>query len=146
MRLRVALFRAHIPGVVFLLLAIVCSTKTLFAQGFDRIERERALAMLATIKDQLKKNYYDPNIRGMDLDARFKTAEEKIKQAKSLGQTFGIIACLSGFFYSTFENATEGGYFCDRTVSILRSVGQAFHRPMVLSSQIVDRRQWQPPL
>jgi hypothetical protein len=62
---------------VFLLLAIVCSTKTLFAQGFDRIERERALAMLATIKDQLKKNYYDPNIRGMDLDARFKTAEER---------------------------------------------------------------------
>ena len=66
--------------------------QSLHAQSFDRIERERALSMLSTIKDQLKKNYYDPSIRGMDVDTRFKAAEEKIKQANSLGQAFGIIA------------------------------------------------------
>ena len=48
--------------------------------------------MLGVIKDDLKKNYYDPNFHGIDLDSRFKTADEKIKQAQSLGQIFGIIA------------------------------------------------------
>ena len=40
----------------------------------------------------MKKNYYDPNFRGMNLDARFKTASEKIKEATSVGQIFGVIA------------------------------------------------------
>jgi len=66
--------------------------QTLHAQSFDRIERERALTMLGNVKEQLKKHYYDPTIRGMDVDARFKAAEEKIKQSSSLGQAFGIIA------------------------------------------------------
>jgi C-terminal processing protease CtpA/Prc len=47
---------------------------------------------LKTVKASLKENYYDPNFRGMDVDARFKTAEEKLKQANSLGQALGIIA------------------------------------------------------
>lgn len=66
--------------------------QALRAQSFDRIERERALTMLGNVKDQLRKHYYDPTIRGMDVDVRFKAAEEKIKQAGSLGQAFGIIA------------------------------------------------------
>lgn len=48
--------------------------------------------MLNVIKSDIKKDYYDPNFRGIDLDARFKVADEKIKQATSLGQIFGIIA------------------------------------------------------
>jgi C-terminal processing protease CtpA/Prc len=62
------------------------------AQSLDRIERERAQTMLNVLKNELKKNYYDPNFHGMDVDARFKAAEEKIKQATSLNQAFGIIA------------------------------------------------------
>ena len=58
----------------------------------DRIERERALSMLKVVKSELKDNYYDPAFRGMDVDARFKTAEEKVKAATSLGQAFGIVA------------------------------------------------------
>ena len=50
--------------------------------------------MLRRIKEDLKKNYYDPKYRGMDLDARFKTAEEKIKTATSVGQIFGIAQVL----------------------------------------------------
>ena len=57
--------------------------------GFDRA---RGSTMLNVIKSDLKKNYYDPNFRGMDVDARFKQADEKIKTATSLGQIFGIIA------------------------------------------------------
>lgn len=62
------------------------------AQSLDRIERERALSMLKVVKSELKDNYYDPTFRGMDVETRFKTAEEKIKNATSLGQAFGIIA------------------------------------------------------
>ena len=55
-------------------------------------ERERASAMLNIIKSDIKKNYYDPNFRGMDLDVRFKEAEEKLKVATSQSQLLGIIA------------------------------------------------------
>lgn len=48
--------------------------------------------MLRAIKDDLKKSYYDPSYHGMDLDARFKASEEKIKEATSVSQIFGIIA------------------------------------------------------
>jgi carboxyl-terminal processing protease len=54
-------------------------------------EKERGRMMLGAVKDDLKKNYYDPTFHGMDLETRFKTAEEKIKQAQSIGQIFGII-------------------------------------------------------
>lgn len=55
-------------------------------------ERDRARTMLNVIKGDIKKNYYDPNFHGMDLDARFKEAEEKIKVATSQSQLLGIIA------------------------------------------------------
>ncbi|HYG09251.1 MAG TPA: S41 family peptidase [Pyrinomonadaceae bacterium] len=84
--------RKFILTVVGLCVVGLLAPQALRAQSFDRIERERALTMLSNVKDQLKKHYYDPNIRGMDVDARFKAAEEKIKQAASLGQAFGIIA------------------------------------------------------
>ena len=74
------------------LMLVLIGSAPLRAQGLDRIDRERALSMLSNVKEELKKNYYDPSIRGMDIDVRFKTAEEKIKQATSLGQAFGIIA------------------------------------------------------
>jgi C-terminal processing protease CtpA/Prc len=44
------------------------------------------------MKEDIKKYYYDPNFHGMDLDARFSAADEKLKTATSLGQLFGIIA------------------------------------------------------
>lgn len=62
------------------------------AQKVESKDRERAQVMLSFIKDKLKKNYYDPNLRGMDLDARFKTASDKVKEATSVGQILGTIA------------------------------------------------------
>ena len=59
------------------------------AKSFDK---ERGRSMLDVIKSDLRKNYYDPAYHGLDLEARFKTADEKIKTATSLGQIFGIIA------------------------------------------------------
>ncbi len=53
---------------------------------------ERARVMLNAIKSDIAKNYYDVNFHGIDLEARFKTAEEKIKTTSSLGQALSIIA------------------------------------------------------
>jgi C-terminal processing protease CtpA/Prc len=55
-------------------------------------DRDRGIIMLKAARDDIRKNYYDPAFRGIDLDARTKLAEEKIKQAKSNGEMFGIIA------------------------------------------------------
>ncbi len=61
-------------------------------QKISGYNRERAMSMLGVVKSDLKKNYYDEKFRGIDLDARFKEAEGKIKAATSLGQALGIIA------------------------------------------------------
>jgi C-terminal processing protease CtpA/Prc len=83
-------------GVMFaaalILLAVSLAPRPLVAQQLDGFERGRAQRMLSVLKDELKKNYYDPNFHGMDVDARFKLADEKIKQATTLNQAFGIIA------------------------------------------------------
>ena len=79
------------------LIAAVCSLtfsslNPVRAQSFSSTDRDRGRTMLQAVKEDIKKNYYDPNFHGMDLDARFNAAEEKIKTATSLGQVFGIIA------------------------------------------------------
>jgi hypothetical protein len=56
------------------------------------LDRDRGRNMLEMVKQDIRKNYYDPAFHGIDLDARFKIADEKIKQATGLGQIFGIIA------------------------------------------------------
>lgn len=78
---------------VFLFIAVLqATTQNTIAQSFDRIERGRTLDMLKNIKNEIKKNYYDEEFHGVNLDERFSQAEEKLKQASSLGQAFGIIA------------------------------------------------------
>jgi C-terminal processing protease CtpA/Prc len=62
------------------------------AQGITGKDRDRGRVMLNTVKNDIKKDYYDPAFRGIDLEARFKQAEEKMNQAQSLGQVFGIVA------------------------------------------------------
>lgn len=61
-------------------------------QGVNSTDRDRGHVMLRIIKNEIKKNYYDPAFHGMDLEARFKTADEKIDSATSVGQIFGIVA------------------------------------------------------
>lgn len=59
-------------------------------------DRDRGKSMLKKIKDDLKRDYYDPKFRGMNVDARFKEAAAKIDEAHSLGQIMGIIATVLG--------------------------------------------------
>jgi carboxyl-terminal processing protease len=63
-----------------------------FSQSFSNQDRDRGLTMLKTVKEDIRKNYYDPAFRGIDIDARFKQAEDKMKLTKSNAEVFGIIA------------------------------------------------------
>jgi carboxyl-terminal processing protease len=64
------------------------------AQGLGPYDRESARAMLDAVRDDLKKNYYDAALRGMDLDARFKDAQDKLKQATTRDQLMVTVAQL----------------------------------------------------
>lgn len=54
--------------------------------------RKYGVKMLRAVKEQIKSNYYDKSFHGMNLDARFKLAEEKMSEAKTSAQVYGIIA------------------------------------------------------
>jgi len=57
-----------------------------------KINRDRGLSMLEDIKEVLKARYYDKNFKGIDLDARFKTAAERVKTLDTNRQIFRAIA------------------------------------------------------
>src|SRR5262245_10689665 len=78
--------------IVSLCLIAPHALQSTLAQPNLNFERDKARTMLRTIKKELEKNYYDPEFRGMDVEARFNAAEAKIKEAQSVGQLFGIIA------------------------------------------------------
>lgn len=62
------------------------------AQGLGPYDRDVAREMLRAAKEDIKKNYYDPGFRGIDLDARFSAAEQKLAQATSRDQLIVTIA------------------------------------------------------
>ncbi|HEV7700752.1 MAG TPA: S41 family peptidase, partial [Pyrinomonadaceae bacterium] len=77
-------------GLAVVVLSIaVCSEGQQVASASDR---DRGLEMLTMVRDDLKDKYYDRSLHGMDLEARFKAAKEKMKTATSNGQIMGIIA------------------------------------------------------
>lgn len=78
--------------VAMFLLAFFVFSSLVLAQNFDSVQRGQYKDMLNTIKAEIKKSYYDPNFQGIDLDARFKVAAEKLENATSLGQANSIVA------------------------------------------------------
>lgn len=61
------------------------------AQSAD-YNRQLGRTILDVIHSDIKKNYYDPTFHGIDLEARFKAANENIKKAENLNEILGIIA------------------------------------------------------
>ncbi|HEX3252963.1 MAG TPA: S41 family peptidase [Pyrinomonadaceae bacterium] len=62
------------------------------AQKAGRLEIGQWRDVLKNLKAALKDNYYDPNLRGIDIDARFEVAHNQMKSATSLSQLTGIAA------------------------------------------------------
>lgn len=77
---------------IAIVLAGIAAREPVSAQSLNAVDRDRGHTMLKVLKNEIKKNYYDPTFRGLDLEARFKTAEEKVDRATSVGQVFGIVA------------------------------------------------------
>jgi C-terminal processing protease CtpA/Prc len=83
--------RAKYLAFTLVLVASVAATAS--AQSLPiGLERNRGRTMLNAIKSDLKKNYYDASFRGIDVEARFKQAEERIAKASHQNEIFGVIA------------------------------------------------------
>ncbi|MBV9956903.1 MAG: PDZ domain-containing protein [Acidobacteria bacterium] len=62
------------------------------AQSLSSFDRQRYSEMLDALKTDIRKNYYDENFHGINLDEHFKQAQEKVKKAASISQALGIIS------------------------------------------------------
>jgi carboxyl-terminal processing protease len=75
----------------------LCLSSVLFfslsaaAQSVD-YNRQMGRTILDVVHSDIKKNYYDPSFHGIDLETRFKAAEESIKKASTLNEILGIVA------------------------------------------------------
>jgi carboxyl-terminal processing protease len=74
----------------------VCSLLSLPAsraqETYDKALRERVRQMVRDVDEAMRKHYYDPTYHGIDMEARFHTAEETVQNAANLGQGYGAIA------------------------------------------------------
>jgi hypothetical protein len=85
------------PKTVFSVMFVVllCFVQHSFAQNkMDTIAKQQVMSMLENVKNALKNDYYDPNPKfaGVDLETRFKAAEEKLKKTEYLPDAFAVIA------------------------------------------------------
>jgi C-terminal processing protease CtpA/Prc len=89
--LRMRLMRNLVLVTLSICIALLWTCLPTRAQTTD-FNRKNGLAMLNAIKSDIRKDYYDPTFRGVDLDEFFKPVEAKIMQASSIGEVLGIIA------------------------------------------------------
>ncbi len=72
-----------------LLVAIVAPA---FAQQLSDFDRERAQQMLKTVGDEVRKHYFDPKFKGVDLNAEFDAAKQRIAKVNSMNMALSNIA------------------------------------------------------
>ena len=76
--------------------AILCGIALLSARpsAFDlsRFDRGASIMMLRQIKSDLKANYYDRTFHGVDIDAVFARAEQRVREAQSLSDAMTAIS------------------------------------------------------
>jgi carboxyl-terminal processing protease len=76
----------------FSLVISLVAARGVYAQKISKLEIDQGRVMLRNVKSEFLKNYYDPTFHGMDPEARFKLADEKMQKAESNGQLLGTIA------------------------------------------------------
>jgi C-terminal processing protease CtpA/Prc len=87
------LIASRASQLIFLLVLFAANLTVGYGQVEQiRIDRDRGHTILKAIKNDLVKSYYDGSYHGLDLDARFKAADDKINEVTSIDQIFGIIA------------------------------------------------------
>jgi C-terminal processing protease CtpA/Prc len=92
---------------IFLLMALGAGVAThLAAQDenkWDNFKIDRSRGILRDAYDAVRKHYYDTKFHGVDLEARYREMDEKIRNAGSLGRAFGMVA---GFLDSLNDSHT----------------------------------------
>jgi C-terminal processing protease CtpA/Prc len=86
--------RSLCKGSGILLILFLATGRITLAQDQPLSGKDRGMAkdMLRTVRDDIKKNYYDKKYKGLDIDARFKAAEKKIETAPTMNQALADIA------------------------------------------------------
>jgi C-terminal processing protease CtpA/Prc len=77
--------RAFVSGSLTLGLAATAAAQSI------AVDRQRGLQMLDQIREDLVEHYYDPAFHGLDLEALVDRARQRIGQAQSLGEIFGVL-------------------------------------------------------
>jgi carboxyl-terminal processing protease len=85
-------FRKMACAISFALISVLLAAGVPGQGKMDGIERDRMRSMLKNIKGAIKKDYYDDKFHGVDIDARFKLADQRLDETASTGQALGIIA------------------------------------------------------
>ena|SRR5687768_7285814 len=78
--------------VLLTLLVLSMSVVTASGQKANQLEIEHWRDVLRNVKRELKENYYDSTFHGLDIEARFKVADAKMKNAESIKQLESIVA------------------------------------------------------
>jgi hypothetical protein len=77
------------------ILVFICATLS-FAQApetpLTKQDREWLVRVLHTVRDDVRKNYYDSTYHRLDLDQRFQLAETKLATAANLNYAMADIA------------------------------------------------------
>jgi carboxyl-terminal processing protease len=76
-----------------ILLALISSSFPLFSQ-MNNVDRDRMRGMLKVTAGEIKNNFYDPALKGLDWKQLTAEADEKIKQAKSPSEALTAISQL----------------------------------------------------
>lgn len=76
------LSKTKVYGLLFLVL-LTGVTRFVWAQNMSKIDRERARVMLRTVTSDVRENYYDAKLRGIDWDKQVEVASGKIGSAST---------------------------------------------------------------
>jgi hypothetical protein len=62
------------------------------AQQLSRFERDRGVLMLETLRDDIRKDYFDPAYAGVDLDGVVEAARKRVQAAGTLEEVLATLA------------------------------------------------------
>lgn len=64
------------------------------SQEYTSVQRRQAQAMLRDVTNDVRENYYDQHLHGVDWDAKVRGAKEKIDKADSMNSALSVIAAV----------------------------------------------------
>jgi len=86
------LTKIYLLSVLTIVVMLWIGSSALADKKYTSLTNAEAQEMLDTIQADIKKNYYDPTMKGLDLDKRFEQARQKIAVAKSQDEALLDIA------------------------------------------------------